>query len=74
MRLPIPRETWSRDYQQRLNVELERADAANRKSGRDIELSRGDGVRSERLVLRSPNGTRWEITVDNSGNLAATSL
>jgi hypothetical protein len=72
--LPIPQDIWSRDYQQRLNSELERADLENRKTGRDIELSLGDGVRRERLVLRSPDGTRWEITVDNSGNLAATSL
>lgn len=74
MRLPIPQDAWSRDYQQRLNAELERADLENRKAGRDIELSLGDGVRRERLVLRSPDGTRWEITVDNGGTLAATSL
>jgi hypothetical protein len=74
MRLPIPQDAWSREYQQRLNGELERADLENRKSGRDIELSRSDGVRRERLVLRSPDGTRWEITVDDSGFIAATSL
>jgi hypothetical protein len=74
MRLPIPPDIWSRDYQQRVNAELERADLENRKTGRDIELSLGDAVRRERLVLRSPDGTRWEITVDNSGTLAATSL
>ena len=26
------------------------------------------------LVLKSPNGTRFRITVDNSGNLSTTSL
>ena len=74
MRLPIPQDIWSRDYQQRLNSELERADLENRKAARDIELGQGDGVRRERLVLRSPNGTRWEITVNDSGMVAATSL
>lgn len=74
MRLPLPPDQWSRDYQQRLNAELERADNQNRKAGRDIEMSLGDGTRTERVILVSPDGTRWSITVDNSGVLSATSL
>jgi hypothetical protein len=74
MRLPIPNEVWTRDYQQRLNAELERADAENRKAGRDMEMSQGDGVRRERLILRSPDGTRWAINVDDSGILSASSI
>lgn len=31
-----------------------------------------NGVRLDTLVLRSPNGARWEITVDNKGKLTAT--
>ena len=29
---------------------------------------------ADSLVLKSPNGTRWRVTVDNSGNLTTTSL
>lgn len=39
-------------------------------AGGDIEsLVAGAGV-----VLRSPNGTRWRVTVDNSGNLSTATL
>lgn len=47
---------------------LSDADNKNRKLGRDIELV------SDRLILRSPDGTRFIITVDNSGNLGTTAL
>lgn len=36
----------------------------------DIEI----GTSNSGVILRSPNGTRWRIQVDNSGNLSATSL
>ncbi len=29
---------------------------------------------SDGIILESPNGTRFRITVDNSGNLSTTSL
>lgn len=74
MKLPLPPDTWSRDYQQRVNSELERTDGQNRKNGRDIELSAGDGVRKERLIMTSPDGTRWSITISNAGALVITSL
>ena len=47
---------------------MERADAENYKSNQDIEL------RQNRLILRSPNGTRYEVTVDNTGTLSATAI
>ena len=30
--------------------------------------------RDIRLILKSPNGTRYNITVDNSGNITASSI
>lgn len=30
-------------------------------------------VRNQCIVLKSPNGTKWKITIDNSGNLITTS-
>lgn len=47
---------------------MERADAENYKSNQDIEL------RQNRLILRSPNGTRYEVTVGNTGTLSATAI
>lgn len=44
------------------------ADQSNRKTGQDVEI--GD----ERLILQSPNGTRWAIAVNDLGMLSATSL
>ena len=40
----------------------------NHKKRQDIEV--GDA----RLILKSPDGTRYSVTVDNSGNLSASSL
>lgn len=42
-------------------------DERNFKKGRDVELARG-----ERLILRSPDGTRYVVTVDNAGALSTT--
>jgi hypothetical protein len=68
MKLP----TAARDYdlrdQAQMRTLLERADVQNMKRGQDIEVS------SARLILTSPNGTRYSVTVDNSGNLSATAI
>lgn len=54
-------------------VELSRvliaADQLNFKRGRDIELAR-----EERIILRSPDGTRYALYVDNTGAIATTAL
>ena len=52
---------------QRNNV-IEQADNLNRKKNQDIEL------RGERLILQSPNGTRFSITVADNGTISATSI
>lgn len=52
---------------QRNNV-IEQADNLNRKKNQDIEL------RNERLILQSPNGTRFSITVADNGTISATSI
>ena len=66
----LPRATPKYDVSQvnQTNLLLEQADQMNHKRNQDVEV--GDA----RLILKSPNGTRYSITVDNSGNLAATSL
>lgn len=47
---------------------LEGADAENHKKNRDIEVGEA------RLILTSPNGTRYEVSVDNTGTISATAL
>jgi len=38
------------------------------RSDRDVELV------TTRIILRSPNGSRFALTVDNAGTLSATAL
>jgi len=49
-------------------IALENADAENRKRNVDIELV------NDRVILHSPNGTRYYITVSNAGVLGTTAL
>ena len=55
-------------YQSALSVQIEQADDLNHKKLQDIEVGEA------RLILRSPNGSRFSVTVDNLGNLSATAL
>lgn len=55
--------------QNRLREELRRTDQLNRKKGQDLEIA-GD----EKLILSSPDGTRWQITVANDGTVGSTAL
>ncbi len=52
----------------RQNAELARVDRSNRKTGVDIELSK------DKLILRSPDGSRFALAVSNAGVLSATAL
>jgi hypothetical protein len=69
MNLPSPPHKYDRAHAQQVLEELRRSDQENFKSGRDVRLERG-----ERLILRSPNGTRFKITVDNAGVISATAI
>lgn len=68
MRLPDARGEYSQQQEQQKNLLLEQADTLNVKKFQDIEI--GDA----KLVLKSPNGSRFSVTVDNLGNLSATSI
>lgn len=54
--------------QTQLRVAIERADDENLKRGRDLE------IHPARIIVRSPNGSRWAITVSNTGTLSATAI
>lgn len=47
---------------------LERADKENHKRNRDVEIGEG------RLILTSPNGTRYKVTVADDGTLTTAAL
>jgi len=66
--LPKPSLTYDPSAEAQLRHALEREDRNNRKIGTDVEVG------ANRLVLKSPNGARWSITVSNAGVLTAVVL
>lgn len=68
MNLPAPAPQYDQANEAAMRRALEQEDRRNRKAGADVEIG------SERLVLKSPNGTRWSVTVSNAGVVSATSL
>lgn len=68
MKLPRPSEAYDVRIESQRNLFIEQADYDSHKKRQDVEV--GDA----RLILKSPNGTRYSVTVDNSGNLSAASI
>lgn len=68
MKLPLSPIAYSRASEIERNRLIEQEDRRNHKRGQDVEI----GV--ARLILTSPNGTRYSITVDNAGVIAATAI
>ena len=56
-------------YEVSRTVDLEDADKSNFKHFEDVDLAN-----NERLILVAPNGNRYSVTVDNSGNLGTTAI
>lgn len=69
MTLPNTPERYNQTVEAERNRSLEAADRQNLKRQSDVEL-----VSGARLILRSPDGTRWNITVGDDGTLAAVEL
>lgn len=69
MSLTLPRATGAYDARGEQTVRglIEAADRDNLKRGRDLDL----GNASAGLILVSPDGTRWRLTVADDGTLAA---
>jgi hypothetical protein len=76
MKLPQAPDKYDASNERQARGILEQADQGYFKKGQDVELVGQDGAltRSARLILRSPNGTRWSITVSNAGAVVVTSL
>tara|TARA_B100001113_G_scaffold146889_1_gene120420 strand:+ start:296 stop:481 length:186 start_codon:yes stop_codon:yes gene_type:complete len=61
MKIAPPPKQYDETYEIERNRLIELTDSDNQKRNTDI-------------VLTSPNGSRFKITIDNSGNLSTTSV
>jgi len=68
MRLPRAPDQYDRRTETQRNLVIELADQQTHKRDEDLEIG------AARLILKSPNGTRYEVKVDNSGNLSAATV
>lgn len=68
MKLPFPSIVYDQIREVERNRQIERADQENLKSGRDLELA------GARLILASPDGTRYALVVANDGTLSTETI
>lgn len=68
MRLPTPQPRYDMRTEAARDRQLEQADAENHKRGRDVEVGRA------RVVLTSPNGTRYALVVSDAGALSTVAV
>lgn len=68
LNVPHPPQVYTPVMEAQRNFLLENADRLNRKINADVEIS------SSKLILTSPNGTRYSVVVSNLGILSATAL
>lgn len=64
MKLPVPQDQFTREAFRILEME----DSKNYKINKDIEL----GV--NKVILTSPNGTRYALVVSNTGTLSTVAV
>ena len=64
-----PGKEYNQKDEEDRNLSLETADKANFKKFEDVDLSN-----NERLILISPDGTRYEVKVANGGTLSTSSV
>lgn len=67
--LPNPPDRYTPATERARNDALIRADRENRKHRRDLTIER-----PERLILYSPNGTKYQVVVDDAGVLGTTAV
>lgn len=69
MKLSPAPPTYNHEEAQLMRKALESADMLNFKKAQDIRLQRG-----ERLIMPSPDGTLWIVSVSNAGAMVVTAL
>jgi hypothetical protein len=65
MILPNPPRTYLQAYFAPVLQQIARLLTTSYQKGSDVELNS-----DQRLIIDSPNGTRYEVKTDNSGNLS----
>lgn len=70
MKLQPAREKYDRQADQEFRNAVERMDGENFKKRQHIDL----GGNAFYVILTSPNGTRYSVTVSNAGALVVTAL
>ena len=68
MILPTPSQIYDPIVQSEINRSIELGDSQNLKKDGDLEVGNG------RVILTSANGTRFKLTIDNSGNLGTATI
>jgi|TARA_R100001463_G_scaffold109671_1_gene164339 hypothetical protein len=68
MRLPNVGEQFDALQERQRNLTIELADGQNHKRDQDIEVG------AARLIIKSPNGTRYELKVSDSGTVSASTV
>jgi hypothetical protein len=69
MILPNPPGTYLQSYFSPILQQIAKLLTTSYQKGSDVELNA-----DQRLIIVSPNGTRYEIVVDNSGVLSASAI
>jgi len=74
--LKLPTPTASYDVRDQANARriAESEDVNNYKKNQDVEIGSRKISPPNRLIISSPNGTRYEILVSNTGTLSASAL
>lgn len=67
-RLPTPPSQYDESRERQRNRVIERELDGKRPRG-DVDLERG-----QRLIMRSEDGTRWQVIVNNDGTLTTSQL
>lgn len=68
MNLPSPSKQYDPQNEAQARSQIEQADAQNQKKSSDVV------IKGNKLVIVSPDGTRWSVTIDNTGTMALTPL
>lgn len=69
LKLPNPPARYDPVHEARRSAAIERADDNNAKLFRNLRLQPGCFI-----ILRAPDGSEWQLSVDNSGALTTTAL
>jgi hypothetical protein len=69
MKLPVPPPRYDVQTEARRNLLIEQEAANNRKANADVIIGSG-----QRLILISPNGTKYKLLVSNAGVLSTSTL